>query len=450
MPWHTLVAHRRGMVDIAPRPTAVSRFTGALRTQRAARELPVIGGARDIAVDTTRSVLLVIVVALHAFMVGVSLDANGTPVLENAMEHWAGWPVLTWFAQVMPLFFVLGGFASYTQYSRLRARGTTASAYISARLVRLLIPAGAAIAAVTVFLAALTVTGVSPDIIATAGFRISQPFWFLAVYIGVTALVPAMVWLHERNKLVTLLALALGALVVDIVRVTTDIAAIGALNFAFVWLFAQQLGFALADGTLDRLGTRAQRIMGIGALGTIVVTMLTGFYPTDLYAALNPPMGVLVLVGIMQTMIFLQLRTAIRRIGELPAIAQFVGWIGERSMTIYSWHMLVTIAIAGALINAPFALPVPVSTDWWLTRPLWFLVVGIAVFTVTSIAGRLERRRITAAPAGRGGVTAATLLAIAGVVLTLGLGSVGGAWVIATAAITAALALVMRRPGRTR
>ena len=432
----TVVPDRRGMVDIAPRPTAVKRTP---------RDLPVIGGTRDIAIDTTRAVLLTIVVFLHAFMVGVSLDANGTPVLENAMEHWSGWPVLTWFAQVMPLFFVLGGFASYTQYSKLRARRTTASAYVSARLARLLIPAGAAIAAVTIFLAALTVTGVSPDVIATAGFRISQPFWFLAVYIGVTALVPAMVWLHERSKGLTLLTLALGALVVDVVRVATDITAIGALNIAFVWLFAQQLGFALADGTLDRLGTRAQRTIGIAALATIAVTMLTGFYPADLYAALNPPMGVLILLGIAQTMIFLQLRTGIRRIGALPGIARVVTWIGERSMTIYSWHMLVTIAIAGALISAPFALPAPITTDWWLTRPLWFLAVGVAVVVATSFAGRLERRRIIAPPAGRTRVTVATLLAIAGIVLTLAIGSVGAAWVIASAAVATALILVMRR-----
>lgn len=421
------------MVDIAPRPTTTARV------------LLVLGGARDTAIDTTRAALLTIVVALHAFMVGVSLDAGGAPVLENAMEHWSGWPMLTWFAQVMPLFFVLGGFASYTQYSRLRARGTTASEYVSARLVRLLLPAGAAIGAVAVFLAGLTVTGVSPAVIATAGFRISQPFWFLAVYIGVTALVPAMVWLHERHKALTLVTLATGALVVDIVRVSTDVAAVGALNIAFVWLFAQQWGFALADGTLERWGSRVQRAVGMGAVAVIAVTMLTGFYPTDLYAALNPPMGVLVLVGIVQTMIFLQVRGHIRRLGELPAIARYVNWIGERSMTIYSWHMLVTIAIAGALINAPFSLPVPVSIDWWLTRPMWFVAVGIAVYAAASVAGGLERRRFSASRATRTRVTAATLLAIAGVVLTLALGSVGGAWVIATAAVATSLVLVARR-----
>ncbi len=445
MPVGIVVTHGRGMVDIAPRPLATTRTTHTPRALRASRALPVIGGARDIAVDTTRSALLVIVVALHAFMVGVSLDANGVPVLENAMDHWAGWPVITWFAQVMPLFFVLGGFASYTQYSKLRARGTTATAYVSARLVRLLIPAGAAIAAVTIFLAALTVTGASPEVVATAGFRISQPFWFLAVYIGVTALVPAMVWLHERSKGFTLLSLALGALAVDIVRVATDISAIGLLNLAFVWLFAQQLGFALVDGTLDRLGSHAQRLIGIGAIATLAVTMLTGFYPTDLYAALNPPMGALVLVGIAQTMIFLQLRGGIGRIGALPTIARVTTWIGERSMTIYSWHMLVTIAIAGAMINAPFHLPVPISADWWLTRPLWFVIIGIAVFAVAIFAGRLERHRITAAPAGRLRVTVATLLSIAGVVLTLAIGSVSAAWVIATAAVVLSLVLVTRR-----
>ena len=31
-------------------------------------------------------------------------------------------------------------------------------------------------------------------------------------------------------------------------------------------------------------------------------------------------------------------------------------------------------------------MPTPVSLDWWLTRPLWFVAVGFAVFLVASLA----------------------------------------------------------------
>src|SRR5690606_19188982 len=81
--------------------------------------------ARDSSIDVARAWCLVVVVALHAFMVGVSV-ASGTPLLENAMDGWGGFAALTWFAQVMPLFFVLGGFSSATQWTRLHERGMSA------------------------------------------------------------------------------------------------------------------------------------------------------------------------------------------------------------------------------------------------------------------------------------------------------------------------------------
>ncbi|MCD2498279.1 acyltransferase family protein [Microbacterium nymphoidis] len=418
---------------VSPRASTAAAI-GALRP----------ASSRDGSVDAVRAVLLGIVVLLHAFMVGVGRDETGAPLLENAMEHWAGFPALTWVVQIMPLFFVLGGFASFTQWTRLRERGTTASDYVAARVRRLLIPAGGAITAIAVFLAALVISGVPAEVVSVAGFRIGQPFWFLAVYLGCSALVPAMVRLHERHRLLTLAVLAAGAVTVDIVRVATGAAAIGLVNMAFVWLLMQQIGFSLADQRFDRVRPSRVAMVGAGAVLTLAITMLTGFYPADLLSALNPPMGALVLLGIAQLSLFLLLRTALRRVADGRASA-VITWVNARAMTIYSWHMLVVVALAGSLLLLPMDLPAPLSTDWWATRPLWLAGVVIAVAALVALVGRREARRPSPATGVRAPwAAAATVIAAAAVVLALLAGSAPSAWVIAAALAPIAVGLASR------
>ncbi|WP_052460674.1 acyltransferase family protein [Microbacterium gorillae] len=395
---------------------------------------------RDSSVDAARAVLLIVVVLLHAIMVGVGRDAAGAPVLENAMEHWAGFPVLTWFAQVMPLFFIFGGFAGFTQWTRDRARGTSAGDYVAARVRRLLVPAGGALTAVAVFLSILVVTGVPAEVVAVAGYRIGQPLWFLAVYLGASALVPVLVRAHERAPWTTIGLLALAAVTVDVVRSATGVTAIGALNLAFVWLLLQQLGFALAEGRFDRL--RARYLLGAlgAALAALAVSMLTGFSPVNLLAALNPPMSSLVLLGIAQLALFQLLRPALRRHANGRA-QPAIGWINARAMTIYSWHMLVVVALAGALLLVPGELAEPLSAAWWESRPLWLALVVLTVGTVVGVVGGAEARRVRSRAAQRFvPVPVAVLVALTAVLLALLAGSHPAAWVVAAALIPVALA----------
>ncbi|MFB7843729.1 acyltransferase [Microbacterium sp. NPDC056052] len=395
---------------------------------------------RDTAVDGVRAILLGVVVLLHSLMVGVSVAADGSPILRNAMEGWDGFAPLTWVLQIMPLFFVLGGFASYTQWTRQRARGATTGDYVAARMRRLLIPASGAILATAVLLAGLVIAGVPADVVATAGFRISQPLWFLGVYLGCSALVPFMVRLHERHRILTVVALAAGVVAVDIVRGATGVTAIGLVNMAFVWLLLQQIGFAVADGSLDRLRRAPLLAIAGAAVAVAGVLILTGAAPADLITALNPPMAILVVAGIAQTALFLVLRPRLRAWAAGPRTAVAVGWINARAMTIYSWHMLVVIAIAGAMLLSPLVLPVPLSTEWWAGRPLWFAAVLIAVALVVARVGRREAARESAMiSVGAGRATVSALLGVAGVVTILVAGSAPAAWVIGAAVVLAAL-----------
>jgi peptidoglycan/LPS O-acetylase OafA/YrhL len=347
---------------------------------------------RDTTVDLARAWCLTVVVALHALMVGVSVSSHG-PVLVNAMESWPWFAPVSWIVQIMPLFVVLGGFSSHTQWTRMRSRGVPPGVYVAQRMERLLRPAVVAVTGVVVALAALATAGVPADLVATAGFRLSQPLWFLGVYILCSALVPLMAAAHRRAPVVTLTALAGAVVAVDVVRLSTGVTAIGFANLLFVWLLIQQLGFWLADGHVGRLGRRALGALAVVAFVVLAVLSATGVYSFDMLANLNPPTLALVLLGVAQLALFQLARPALARLQHIRVLAMVVEAVNARAMTIYLWHMLVLIALAGALLLSGARLPVPLSADWWLSRPLWLIAVVGGVTAVVALAGRAEVRR---------------------------------------------------------
>ncbi|MFF1571155.1 acyltransferase [Leifsonia sp. NPDC058292] len=413
----------------------------------ATQAAPVTRGRRDGTVDIARAWCLVVVVALHALMVGVSVSATG-PVLANALESWAWFAPVSWLVQIMPLFVVLGGFSSHTQWSRMRSRGVRPADYVAQRMHRLLRPAAVAVSAVVVALAALTVAGVPGGLVATAGFRLSQPLWFLGVYILCSAFVPLLDVAHRRAPVLAVIGLVAAVIAVDVVRSATGVTAIGFANLLFVWVLIQQLGFWLADGTVGRLGRRALVGLATLALATLFVLAATGVYSFDMLANLNPPTFALVLLGVAQLALFQLARPALGRLQGVRAVSAAVGAINARAMTVYLWHMLVLIALAGAILLSGMRLPVPLSGDWWLTRPLWLLAVGAGVAAVVALAGRVELGRPReSAGSGTGGAFApfaAAAIGAAGVLLLLvtGLSLAGG--ILGVALITGALKILPR------
>jgi peptidoglycan/LPS O-acetylase OafA/YrhL len=386
-----------------------------------------------------RAWCLTVVVALHALMVGVSVSIDG-PVLANALEGWAWFPLFSWLAQIMPLFFVLGGFSSFLQWSRMRGRGVEPSEYVASRMRRLLRPAAVAVSAVVVALAALTLAGVPPQIVATAGFRLSQPLWFLGVYILCTAFVPLLEAAHRRAPALTVAALAAAVVAVDIVRLSTGVTVVGFANLLFVWLLIQQLGFWLADGKLDGLGHRMLGALAALALAVLFVLCLTNVYSFDMLANLNPPTFALVLLGVAQLALFELARPSLRRLQGIRPLAVVVTAVNARAMTVYLWHMLVLIGLAGSLLLSGASLPVPLSGDWWLTRPGWLAAVVILVAAVVALTGRIESGRRgapDAAPSTRASAYASVLLGAGGVLVllvtgfTLAGGIIGAALVVA-------------------
>ena len=91
-------------------------------------------------------------------------------------------------------------------------------------------------------------------------------------------------------------------------------------------------------------------------------------------------------------------------------------------MTVYIWHLptLAIVVLIGYGIGLGFSFE-PLTTGWWLTRPVWIAVLTTALAGVIAVFGRFESRvrttRPPPAPLIAFGVVASIVAISAGVVL---------------------------------
>lgn len=399
---------------------------------------------RDPGIDLVRALCVAAVMLVHGLQVAVTLGADG-PVLEYATRGAAWYPALTWVLQVMPLFFVVSGFAGAIGLRRLRARGGSTADFLAARVHRLLVPALAPLAVFAAALTALAALGVPEELLREAGLRWREPLWFLAVFLGVQALLPRLLRLHDRAPWTSLFALVGAAVLVDLLRAGTGIEAIGYANLAFVWLALQQAGFLLADGQLERLPRPGRAAAAIASVAVLALMVLTGVWSPDLIAHLNPPTTALLVLGAAQTMALSLLRPHLISLARRPRIAAATGFVTARTMTFYLWNLSALLLLAGALlllaVQGLLVLPEPSTAGWWVTRPLW-LAASIALTAAAAwIAGPLERLRMPQPTRSVGHAAQAIGLGIA----ALGLVLATGATAVSLLGGSALLLLALRR-----
>ncbi|MGX5696458.1 acyltransferase family protein [Agromyces soli] len=402
---------------------------------------------RDLSIDFARAFCLPVVVLLHALQMGI----GGDPLRAfNALDGfeplaWATWPLM-----IMPVFFICGGFASITQWRRLRGHGETGAHYLRVRAVRLVQPVVAVTAAVAAVLGAMLAAGADPVFVQSFAVRLAEPLWFIPVYLICTALVPAMSWLHRHAPWPSYLGLAAGAVAVDVLSRGFGLP-LGALNWIFVWLFAQQLGFGLRDGWFARRPRLVLVALAAAAYGVIVVLVAAFGYSHDMLDNLNPPSVAILALALGQACLFALLQPAIRRLVERRGVLAAVFLFGVYGMVIYLWHTFAMAIVTG--VQLVFGLPFPpvLSPAWWGTRPLWVLAIAVVIAGCCLVVPRIEAR--WPAPAERrtplAAVVVLTILAVVGVGVFLVLGYLpwpngAVAWALVTASV---VGLIVGGPG---
>ncbi|WP_162451820.1 acyltransferase family protein [Phytoactinopolyspora mesophila] len=379
---------------------------------------------RDPFVDVLRVTAIVLVVAQHWLMPAIAYD-DGVLTTGNALATPGAWAV-TWLSQVMPLVFFAGGAAA--AYSLIRRPGFGSRSrpiglchgWLDGRLLRLVAPVVPLIALWLPLPHLLLALGVPADPVETGSALAGRLLWFLALYVLITALTPTLLQLHQRLRGAEIVLLAVGALLVDVVRFgfAGGTGIVGYANVAFVWIACYQLGIAYSSGRLRWMsGWRALVVAGLGLFAT-TLAVAAGPYPGSMIGMpgepvsnMNPPTFALLTVTALQLGLALALRPALERWAAYPPVARGIDWLSARLMTIYVWHMPALIVVGGvSVVGFGWATPALLSAEWRQVMPLWLVSLSFVLAVFVRLCSRVERSVRTVPPRHSWPVGVATVL----------------------------------------
>ncbi|MER5735420.1 MULTISPECIES: acyltransferase [unclassified Streptomyces] len=422
-----------------------------------ARELAAATpAARDRYVDLLRVASLGVVVLGHWLMAAVTADGVGN-LLAVVPELQAA----TWALQVMPVFFFVGGFAHALAH---RSRPGYAD-FLRARLRRLLRPTMVFVAVWGAAALALQTAGADGGLTGVALRLVTQPLWFIGIYLAMVAFTPPLLRAHERYGWGAFAALAGAAAAVDVLRFAAGVPYVEFLNFALVWLAVHQLGFLRADGMIRRPALLA----GAGLAGAALLVAL-GPYPLSMVGMpgekvsnMAPPTLALLCHGLWLVGAVELLRGPGTRFAARARVWRGVVAANGIAMTAFLWHLTAMLGVYGAVLGLGVRLPAPATAAWWAQLPLRLLAAVAVTALLVAVFRRFEAPSPVPRAGGSGplaalGITLA-LLGILGL-STTGLGglleghtaTLVAVRVTAPAAIAMALTgwLLVDRPGRTR
>ncbi len=423
----------------------------ALRQYRTAATMAAATpSSRNRYADFLRAAAISAVVIGHWLMAAVWLDDSGFHA-GNILSSVPATQWLTWGFQVMPVFFLVGGFSNAVGWSR--HRGGYAG-WLRNRLVRLVMPTVPLIALWSALGLGAPRFGLDPEL-ARLGSQVALvPLWFLAVYVLMVAATPVSMSLWSRYRGRAVLVLTGAAVATDVARALTTVS-VGFVNYLFVWGAVYLLGHAWHDGSFADVGRARQLAAAAGA--ALVVMTVAGPYHISMvgvpgveFGNTEPPSGALLALGFTQIGVALSLERPMRRFLERRRPWTITVLVNGSIMTLYVWHMTVmALAIGAALWSAPVLLsPAPGGATWWLSRPLWIGTLGLATLPFLALFRRFETGGRTR-PMQRGSRVAA-LAATLGVgvsffsVATKGLTMAHPLWAVAATGPLFAAALWLR------
>ncbi len=349
-------------------------------------------------VDFLRSVSILVVIIGHwliatAYFVDGSLSP-GHLLKSEPQTQW-----LTWLFQVMPIFFIVGGYSNAVSLESAKRKGTAYAGWLSARLNRLVAPLLILLIAWAAIALIMQLSGVGEKVIQYASQAVLIPTWFLAIYIVVVILAPATYRFWRRFGFASFWIFAAAAALVDIAFFALGWEWLGWSNYLWVWLAVHHLGFAWRDG---RMGSRMQLLLYSGAaFATLYCLIFYGPYPLAMVGSPDPglsntlpPKATLLVLGVFQFGLLLSLEEPMRRALDSLRLWTATVLINSMIMTVYLWHITVMVVVIALLYLAGgLGLGIePGTLAWWLTRPVWIGVLMILLTPAALALSPLERR----------------------------------------------------------
>ena len=172
-------------------------------------------------VDLLRAVSIGVVVLWH-WSLSITHWRDGALTMPNPVGDVPGLWAATWLLQVMPVFFLVGGYANLAGWQAVGRAGDGATGrFLRSRMRRLLGPLVPWLGCWLV--ADLAWRAAGGRSVVEWGMVVFVPLWFLAVYAGVVLAVPVTARLHARWRWRVPAALAAAALAADVLRLGAEV-----------------------------------------------------------------------------------------------------------------------------------------------------------------------------------------------------------------------------------
>jgi len=349
-------------------------------------------------VDFLRSVSILMVITGH-WMIATAYYVDGNLTQGHLLKSEPQTQWLTWIFQVMPIFFIVGGYANAVSLESARRKQVAYAGWLATRLNRLVSP----LLVLLFFWAALAIvmkfSGVSAGVIQYASQAALIPIWFLAIYIMVVILAPVAYWFWQQYGFISFWIFIGVAILVDLSFFIFDLQWMGWSNYFWVWLAVHHLGFAWRDGRIGRPG-RLLLCSGLG-LATLSLLIFVGPYPFAMVGSPDeglsntlPPKITLLALAVFQFGLLLSVEKPMRRVLDNLRLWTATVLINSMIMSVYLWHITIMVIFVSLLYLADgFGLRLePGTTEWWLSRPLWIAVLYMLLLPVALLVSPFERR----------------------------------------------------------
>lgn len=400
-------------------------------------------------VDLLRVLAIGIVVYGHWLLVSITYTSGQLSGV-NAIDYisWGAWVTLVF--QVMPVFFLVGGYVNARSWPSHHARGEMWTVWVRNRALRLLWPTAVFVVVGVLAVSVALLAGVPGTEVGLAAWVTVLHLWFLPVYLLLAALTPALFAAHRRWGLWVPVVMAAAAALVSAVGTGPRLHVIGFANYLLVWGSAHQWGFAWQDGTLTRRRWPPYAMFAGGA-ALLACLVAPGLFNLNMVGSgnTNPPSIAFLAFALAQCGLVLAFEPAGERILQRPALWRNVRRLNASVMIVYLWHFVPVIVVAVAVYPTGL-LPQPAvgSAEWWALRLVWFALLTVVLTPLVMLLMWAQRPllRIPAA-IGRPGPWSPVIL-VAGLAATMfglarlaigGLAPGGRPAVVALAAFAAGL-----------
>lgn len=361
--------------------------------------------SRNRLIDFLRVFSIIIVVYGH-WLAAAPYQLNGQLTLSHVLDIGdSGIHYLTWILQIMPIFFMVGGYSNAKSLAAAQRNGTRRRTWLAARYVRLITPI---VPFLIVWSLLVPILGnfVNLELLKLGSQVAAVPLWFLAVYLLAVALAPWTFRAWQRWRWKTLWVPALIATVFDVMRVNPDWGSWASYpswsNYIWVWMTVHQIGYAWAERDRE-LNRNVGWLVAAGGMAGLIGLTVFGPFPVPLigvegeaFSNTTPPSIALFAQTLVQVGLISVMAEPIKRWLANRRVWAAVVLVSGMIMSVYVWHLTAMVVLigVGAWTDVGFGLE-PLSRSWWLSRPLWFALLTALLLVLVAIFGRYEQRTQT-------------------------------------------------------